>query len=52
MKAKEKLEALLNSEQVCGACGQFIPKSELDSEGLFHSEKYCSVAIEEEQEIN
>lgn len=48
MNAKEKLEALTGSQQCCGACGQFIPKNELDEEGLFHSSKFCDVAIEEE----
>lgn len=48
MNVKEKLEALLSSQQVCGACGQFITNKELDAEGLFHSAKFCDVAIEEE----
>lgn len=48
MNIQEKVKALLNSQQVCGACGQFITRKELDAEGLFHSVKFCDVAIEEE----
>ena len=48
MKAEEKREAVLSSQQVCGACGQFIPRKELDEQGLFHSAKFCQIAIEEE----
>ena len=48
MRAEGKRKAVLSSQQVCGACGQFIPKKELDENGLFHSFKFCQIAIEEE----